>query len=97
MEAGGASEDRNGGGGSSRDRGSGRFRGERTCGSGSPRSMVPPNLVGSSEDPRLHEEAQRRGSCPQRNKAKESDIIITKKVQFEKDNLTLCLIACFCL
>ena len=47
-EAGGASEDRNGGG-------------------GSPRSMVPPNLVGSSEDPRLHEEAQRRGSCPQRN------------------------------
>ena len=73
MEAGGAFEDRNGGGGSSRDRGGGRFRGG---GSGSPRSMVPPNLVGSSEDPRLHEEAQRRGSCPQRNEAKEKPIVI---------------------
>ena len=88
VEAGGASEDRNGGGGSSRDRGSGRFCGERTYGSGSPRSMVPPNLVGSSEDPRLHEEAQRRGSCPQRNKAKEEPkkviLLLLKKCNLKR-------------
>ena len=74
VEAGGASKDRNGGGGSSRDRGSGRFCGEQTC--------------GRFRTTRLWIRGRRGWArVPKRNKAKEKPMILLllKKVQFEKD------------